>query len=130
MPASEKITSVRVHTAPMALSWLTDSLIASPMSRYAEYRERRATLVRRNDCGCRRNANERRPYRVSDTSAEGGAAVAQEIVDTHFASLLMGKSPFQVELIWDQLYQRIDDVWPKRRGARSNQRGSTSRFGI
>ena len=27
----------------MALSWLTDSLIASPMSRYPEYRERRSS---------------------------------------------------------------------------------------
>ena len=30
--------------------------------------------------------------------------MAQEIVRSHFASLLVGKSPFQVELIWDQLY--------------------------
>jgi L-rhamnonate dehydratase len=103
MPASEKITQVRVHTAPMALSWLTDSLIANPMSRYSEYRERRSTWFGEMTAA------------VVEVQTSGGhsglgyigggrGAVAREIVDTHFASLLLGKSPFQVELIWDQLY--------------------------
>ncbi len=103
MPTSEKITQVRVHTAPMALSWLTDSLIANPMSRYSEYRERRSTWfgemtaavveVQTND-----------GHTGLGYVGGGRGAVAREIVDNHFASLLLGKSPFQVELIWDQLY--------------------------
>lgn len=43
MPATEKINAVRVHIAPMSFSWLTDSLIASPMSIYPEHRERRSS---------------------------------------------------------------------------------------
>jgi L-rhamnonate dehydratase len=34
----------------------------------------------------------------------GRGSLAQELVRSHFTSLLIGKSPFQVELIWDQLY--------------------------
>ena len=46
MTTSEKISYVKVHTAPMALSWLTDSLIASPMSRHAAVPRAAIELVR------------------------------------------------------------------------------------
>ena len=35
----------------------------------------------------------------------GRGTVATEIVNHHFAELLVGKNPFQTELIWDQLYR-------------------------
>ena len=103
MPSSERITSVQVHTAPMALSWLTDSRIANPMSRYAEHRDRRATWFGEMTAGVVEiQTNDGR----SGLGFIGGGrgSVAQEIVRSHFASLLIGKSPFQVEMIWDQLY--------------------------
>jgi L-rhamnonate dehydratase len=103
MPASETITSVKVHTAPMALSWLTDSLIASPMSRYPEHRERRSSWFGEMSTAV---------VEIGTTDGQiglgyvggGRGSLAQELVRSHFTSLLIGKSPFQVELIWDQLY--------------------------
>lgn len=104
MPASEKVTSVRVHTAPMTLSWLTESLIATPMSKYAEHRDRRSTWF-----------GEMTAAVVEIQSSDGSTGfgyvgggrgtLAAEIIRSHFSALLIGKSPFQTELIWDQLYQ-------------------------
>lgn len=101
---SERIAFVRVHTAPMALSWLNDSLIASPMSRYPEHRERRRSWFGEMAAA------------VVEIGSTGGATglgyigggrgtVAREIVQTHFSDLILGKSPFQTEMIWDQLYR-------------------------
>src|SRR5262245_19020874 len=104
MTAPEKIASVQVHTAPMAVSWLTDTQIANPMSSYPEYRERRSTWFGEMSAAVVE-------IRASDGSSGlgfvggGRGKMAQEIIKTHFASLLVGKSPFQVELIWDVLYR-------------------------
>jgi L-alanine-DL-glutamate epimerase-like enolase superfamily enzyme len=88
----------------MALSWLTDSAIASPMSIYPEHRRQRSTWfgemfaavveIETND-----------GHTGLGYVGGGRGKVAQEIVSTHFTSLLIGKSPFQIELIWDQLYR-------------------------
>src|SRR6476619_7661688 len=103
MHTSEKIYSVKIHIAPMALSWLTDSLIASPMSRYERYRERRSSWF--GEMSAAVVEIETTGGNIGLGYVGGGRGVlAQEIVRTHFASLLIDKSPFQVELIWDQLY--------------------------
>lgn len=103
MPAFEKITSVKVHTAPMALSWLTDSLIASPMSRHPDYRERRASWFGEMSAAVVEIGTN--DGHIGFGYVGGGRGeVAQTIVRSHFESLLVGKSPFQVELVWDQLY--------------------------
>jgi L-alanine-DL-glutamate epimerase-like enolase superfamily enzyme len=103
MSPSEKITSVRVHTAPMALSWLTDSLIATPMSRYPEHRERRSSWFGEMTAAVVEiDTND--GHKGLGYIGGGRGTLAQEIVRSHFGSLIVGKSPFQVELIWDQLY--------------------------
>jgi hypothetical protein len=38
-----KISSVRVHTANMSQSWLTESLIAHPLAQWSAYREKRTS---------------------------------------------------------------------------------------
>lgn len=104
MPATEKINAVRVHIAPMSFSWLTDSLIASPMSIYPEHRERRSSWF--GEMSAAVVEIETNDGHTGLGYVGGGrGTVAQEIVGTHFASLLVGKSPFQMELIWDQLYR-------------------------
>ena len=103
MSPSEKITTVRVHTAPMALSWLTDSLIATPMSRYPEHRERRSSWFGEMTAAVVEiDTND--GHKGLGYIGGGRGTLAQEIVRSHFGSLIVGKSPFQVELIWDQLY--------------------------
>jgi L-rhamnonate dehydratase len=103
MPVPEKITSIKVHTAPMALSWLTDSLIASPMSRYPDYRERRASWFGEMSAAVVEIGTNDGHFGLGYVGG-GRGEVAQTIVRSHFESLLVGKSPFQVELVWDQLY--------------------------
>jgi L-rhamnonate dehydratase len=103
MPVPEKITSIKVHTAPMALSWLTDSLIASPMSRYPDYRGRRASWFGEMSAAVVEIGTNDGHIGLGYVGG-GRGEVAQTIVRSHFESLLVGKSPFQVELVWDQLY--------------------------
>ena len=52
----------------------------------------------------------------------GRGTLAQEIVKSHFASLLIDKSPFPSRADLGPALSRIHDVWQKRRGDRSNQR--------
>ena len=101
--SSDAISFVRVHVAPMAVSWLNDSLIASPMSRYPEHRAQRRTWFGNMSAAVVEIGT---ASGASGLGFAGGGrgTVAREIVDTHFAALLIGKNPFQTELIWDQLY--------------------------
>src|SRR3954451_8071555 len=100
---SETITCVQTYIAPMTLSWLTDSLIANPMSGYPQYRERRSSWFGEMSAAV---------VEIGTASGAiglgyvGGARgnLAREIVQTHFAPLLIGKRAFQTELIWNQLY--------------------------
>src|SRR4051794_9647488 len=101
--ASEQITSAKVHTAPMALSWLTDSLIATPMARYPQYRERRSSWFGEMTAGVV-EIETSDGHKGLGYIGGGRGGVAQEIVRSHVGALLIGKSPFQVEAIWDQLY--------------------------
>lgn len=87
----------------MAFSWLTDSLIANPMSGYPQYREHRSSWFGEMSAA------------VIEIETAGGAiglgfvgggrgTLAREMVQTHFGPLLTGKQPFQTEMIWSQLY--------------------------
>ncbi|HLI33781.1 MAG TPA: hypothetical protein VKW70_01960 [Terriglobia bacterium] len=38
-----RITGIKVHPVPMSSSWLSESLVASPMSIYPPYREKRSS---------------------------------------------------------------------------------------
>ena len=103
MPTSEKIT-VRQGPHRANGAFLVDRL-AHRQSDVALSRVPRAAieLVRRDVGGCRGNRDNDGHIGLGYVGG-GRGTVAQEIVETHFASLLIGKSPFQVELIWDQLY--------------------------
>lgn len=74
------------------------------MSRYAEYRERRSSWFGEMSAAVVEiTAN---TGHVGLGFVGGGrGTIAQEIVRLQFSSLLIGKSPFQTELIWDQLYR-------------------------
>jgi L-rhamnonate dehydratase len=109
-----KITNIHVHSAPMTVSWLTDTLIANPMSGYPAYREKRsswfgemmaAVVEIETDAG------------VSGLGYMGGGRgqLAAPMIDGQFRQLLTGRSPFETELIWEQLYRA--SIMYGRRGA-------------
>ncbi len=83
-------------------SWLSESLVANPMSIYPGYKDRRSSwgakwgpevLVRiETDEGL--------------TGIGGSApAPARQMIEEHFAYLLAGQDPFNIELLWDQMFR-------------------------
>lgn len=87
---------------PASASWLSESLVANPMSSYPAYRARRSSwlpswgpevLVRvETDAGL---------VGIGGTAP----APAKAMVEGHFARLLAGQNPFDVEVLWDQLFR-------------------------
>jgi L-rhamnonate dehydratase len=99
-----KITRVTVHTAPMAFSWLTDSLIANPMSAYAAYRERRSSWFGAMTAAVVEIEGEDGRTGLGYAGGGRGGAV-REVIDSHLASLLTGQEAFDLELRWEQMYR-------------------------
>lgn len=95
------VTPVRVdETKPK--SWLSDSLVANPMSIYPEYKAKRSSW----------NAHWGPDLLVqisTDDGIEGiGCTVpagARIIIEEHFRHLLVGQDPFDVEKLWDQMFR-------------------------
>jgi L-rhamnonate dehydratase len=83
-------------------SWLSESLVANPMSIYPEYKAKRSSwgaqwgpelLVRV----------------MTDDGVEGiGGPVpagGRVIIEGHLRNLLVGKDPFDIEMLWDQMFR-------------------------
>ncbi|GCE31866.1 L-rhamnonate dehydratase [Dictyobacter alpinus] len=103
-----KITGVHCRTLQLKEelssqpSWLSEAVIANPMSLYPRYAARRSSWMA--------------PFSglavLIDTDegiqglavADGGAAV-QIIIEQHFARLLVGEDPSDIELLWDQMFR-------------------------
>ena len=99
-----RIQSVTCHTAPMAGSWLTESVIANPMSIYPEYWERRSSWFGAMTAAV-----------ISIETTDGvvghgfvgggrGDAVAP-LLAAQLRPLLLGKSIEAPELLQEQLYR-------------------------
>ena len=43
----------------------------------------------------------------------GPSAVAKAFIDSQFAARVIGRDPFDIEVIWEDLYNRIKDYGPK-----------------
>ncbi len=99
-----KIARVTVHTAPMAFSWLTDSLIANPMSGYAAYRERRSSWFGAMTAAVVEIETDTGLTGLGYAGGGRGGAV-REVIDSHLASLLTGREAFDIELRWEQMYR-------------------------
>jgi L-alanine-DL-glutamate epimerase-like enolase superfamily enzyme len=85
-------------------SWLSEGLIANPMSIYPEYREKRqswygpmtsAIVEISTDAG------------ISGVGTVGGGKgkLAATVVDEQFRTLLIGRNPFNIELLWEQMFR-------------------------
>ncbi|HEV2351828.1 MAG TPA: enolase C-terminal domain-like protein [Terriglobia bacterium] len=88
----------------MNASWLSEGLIANPMSIYPRYREKRsswfgpmtaAIIEIETDAG----------VRGLGTVGGGKGKLAAPIIDDQFRNLLVGQDPFCIELLWDQMYR-------------------------
>lgn len=83
-------------------SWLSESLVANPMSIYPEYKAKRSSwgakwgpelLVRVvTDDGI---------IGIGGPVPAGGRA----IIEGHLRHLLVGKNPFDIEMLWDQMFR-------------------------
>jgi L-alanine-DL-glutamate epimerase-like enolase superfamily enzyme len=98
------ITEIKVHEIPMAYSWLSEGLIANPMSIYPQYRKRRsswfgpmtsAIIEISTDAG------------VTGLGIVGGgkARLARPVIDEQLKTLLIGQNPFDIELLWEQMFR-------------------------
>ncbi|MCC6704539.1 MAG: L-rhamnonate dehydratase [Thermomicrobiales bacterium] len=83
-------------------SWLSESLVANPMSIYPEYKAKRSSWNAKwgNDLLVRV---------VTDDGIEGiGGSVpagARIIIEEHFRDLLTGQDPIDSEKLWDQMFR-------------------------
>jgi len=83
-------------------SWLSESLIANPMSIYPRYKDRRSSW----------NARWGHEILVRVETDEGlvgiggtAPAPARMMVEDHLAHLLVGENPTNTERLWDQMYR-------------------------
>jgi L-rhamnonate dehydratase len=99
--AEVTLTPVRADdTKPT--SWLSESLVANPMSIYPDYQATRSSWSARWG-----------PDLLVRISTDDGLtgigctipAGARPIVEHHFRHLLLGQDPFDVERLWDQLFR-------------------------
>ena len=98
------ITEVKVHEVPMSLSWLSEGLIANPMSDYPAYRQKRsrwfgpmtaAVIEIETDEG----------LRGLGTVGGGKGKLARAVVEEQFKALLLRQNPFNTELLWEQMFR-------------------------
>jgi L-rhamnonate dehydratase len=106
-----KVVDVKTIVVPMANSFLTDSVIANPMSGYAAYKARRSSWF-----------GEMASILVEIDTDEGikgygfvggGKAAAATIIEDHLKQFVLNKNPFDVELIWEQMY-RASQMYGRR----------------
>lgn len=103
-----KITQVRCK--PLILkeegnsqpSWLSETVIANPMSIYPAYAQKRSSWTARFSAVA--------VMIETDDGIEGlgvtdGGHAVQAIVEEHFSRLLVGEDPFDIERLWDQLFR-------------------------
>lgn len=99
-----RITDVRAFPILMASSWLNEALVANPMSIYPRYREKRsswfgpmtsAVVEITTDAG----------IRGLGVVGCGRGNLAPSLIEDQFKTLLMGQSPFDIELLWEQMFR-------------------------
>lgn len=98
------IREVRCHVQKMANSWLTESVIANPMSIYPEYWKRRSSWFGAMSAGVIEIVLENG---ITGLGFMGGgkASASVAVLDEQFRDLLVGKSVFDTELIQEQLFR-------------------------
>jgi L-rhamnonate dehydratase len=99
-----KIREVKCHVARMGGSWLTESVVANPMSIYPDYAETRSSWYRTMSAAVIEIVLEDGTSGLGFVGGAKGSAAAI-IIDEQFRDLLIGRSVFETELIQEQLYR-------------------------
>ena len=93
-----RITDITTYLVPMSSSWLTEGLIANPMSIYPRYREKRSSWY-----GPMTSAivaiDTDEGIRGLGIVGGGKAKLAPTIIEEQFKNLLIGQNPFDMELL-------------------------------
>ena len=97
-----KVTEVELLHAPMAASWLTERVIANPMSIYPEYVERRSSWYGQMTAGVIRITVEDGTQGLGFVGCAKGSAAAVAL-EEQVRALVVGKDCFGTELIQEQL---------------------------
>ena len=96
-------TAIRVpEDEAKPASWLSESLVANPMSIYPDYRAKRSSW------GTRWGPEVLVRIETDEGITGIGASApfpSKTLIEGHFASLMVGQDPFAVEKIWDQLWR-------------------------
>jgi L-rhamnonate dehydratase len=98
------ISDIKTYLVEMGDSWLSDDLIANPMSIYPQYRDKRCLWFGPMTAAVIEiSTNEG----VSGLGVVGGGKgkLAPVIIEEQFKQLLVGQSPFAVELLWEQMFR-------------------------
>jgi L-rhamnonate dehydratase len=88
----------------MNVSWLSESLVANPMSIFPPYREKRSSWFG-NMVSAIIEIETDDGIRGLGIAGGGKGSVVQSIVEEHFNSLLVGQNPLNIELIWEMLFR-------------------------
>ena len=88
----------------MGGSWLTESVVANPMSVYPEYAAKRSSWFRTMSAAVIEVVLEDGTSGLGFVGGGKGSAAAV-VIDEQFRDLLVGRSVFETELIWEQLYR-------------------------
>ncbi len=92
------VREVRCHVTPMGGSWLTETVIANPMSIYPEYWERRSSWYRTMTAAVIEVVLDDGMSGFGFVGGAKGRAVVA-ILDEQVRDLVVGKSVFDTELI-------------------------------
>ncbi|MEZ5400950.1 MAG: enolase C-terminal domain-like protein [Bryobacteraceae bacterium] len=98
------IRTLRCHVAPMAGSWLTDTVIANPMSEYPEYRARRSSWFGQMSAALIEVELDDGTRGYGFAGGGKGRAV-ESIVDEQMRALVEGKPVDSNDLVCEQLYR-------------------------
>jgi len=99
-----QITEVKVHVIPMSASWLSEGMIANPMSIYPEYKGKRSSWFGAMTAAIIEIVTDE-GLRGLGTVGGGKGRLASAIVDEQFRNLLVGKDPFDIERLWEQMFR-------------------------
>jgi L-alanine-DL-glutamate epimerase-like enolase superfamily enzyme len=99
-----QISEVKVHVVPMSASWLSDGVIANPMSIYPEYRAMRSSWFGPMSAAIVEIVTDEGLHGLG-TVGGGKGKLAAAIIDDQFRQLLVGKDPSNIELLWEQMFR-------------------------
>jgi L-rhamnonate dehydratase len=85
-------------------SWLSEGLVANPMSSYSAYREKRSSWFGPMTSAIVEVVTDS-GHRGLGTMGGAKGNLATPIIDGQFKKLLIGQNPFDIELLWEQMFR-------------------------